>query len=373
MSGDVDRTTRRQTHNLAAERLLSYEKFWKEHFHWLESHGYQLRPRYHPNWVPSWRGTEKFCRDFEDGWEFPFPPFIDATRISDGALVALKKVSKPEHPHEADIARLLSSEPLASDSRNHSVPVYEILHVPDDDEDLDVIVMPFLRAYNDPHFDTFGEVVAFFHQVFEGLQFLHEHLIAHRDCNGCNIMLDPSTLYPNSFHPVCTDKTRDFKHHVDHFTRTQRSCKYYFIDFGLSRRYKPEDMPPLEPIIRGGDKSAPEHQEALLARKKSNLCNPFPTDVYYIGNMILEDFIRPKQGFEFMKPLINDMIQADPEKRPTMDQVMSRFDETRKSLSESKLRSRVVQRGEKPLPKIFFGLGHLARRVQFILGSVPPA
>ena len=48
--------------------LLSAEElFWRDHYEWLQRSGYRLRPRYAPDWVPSWKGTTKFYRSCEDG------------------------------------------------------------------------------------------------------------------------------------------------------------------------------------------------------------------------------------------------------------------------------------------------------------------
>jgi hypothetical protein len=52
------------------------------------------------------------------------------------------------------------------DQSNNSVPILEILQVPDN-EDIEIIVMPFLRVYGSPRFDTFGECVDFIRQIFE--------------------------------------------------------------------------------------------------------------------------------------------------------------------------------------------------------------
>jgi len=43
------------------------EAFWRENYQFLLDHGYQLRPRYSPNWVPSWIGTNKDPWNCEDG------------------------------------------------------------------------------------------------------------------------------------------------------------------------------------------------------------------------------------------------------------------------------------------------------------------
>ena len=91
---------------------------------------------------------------------------LDATRIADGQFVYLKCVSKSVHPYEADIGLFFSSDEMISDPRNHSVPLYDILQVPDD-EDKIILVMPFLRTFYDPPFDTVGEAVEFLQQVLE--------------------------------------------------------------------------------------------------------------------------------------------------------------------------------------------------------------
>ena len=107
-----------------------------------------------------------------------------------------------------------------------------------------------------------------------------------RDCTIENIMLDPSNMYPESFHPVRMSRSRDFRHKAKAYTRTRRPSRYLLIDFGLSRYCDPVNGPPLDEPLRGGDKSAPEHQH------DKTLCNPFPTDVYYLGNLVREHFMQ---------------------------------------------------------------------------------
>jgi hypothetical protein len=67
-------------------------------------------------------------------------------------------------------------------------------------------------------------------------------------------------------------------------TATQRLPHYYFIDFGLSRQYPSRDA--MDEPLPGGDGSAPEHQSRPL-----RVCNPFHTDIYYIGNVIRKEFM----------------------------------------------------------------------------------
>lgn len=112
-----------------------------------------------------------------------------------------------------------------------------------------------------------------------------------RDCTSQNIMLDPSRMYPKSFHPMVIGRTRDFRGKVKGRTRTWCRPRYFLIDLGLSRQYDLANGPPLEIPLRGGDKSAPEH------RDMETPCNPFPTDVYYLGNLVREGYIQVRPKF----------------------------------------------------------------------------
>ena len=96
-------------------------------------------------------------------------------------------------------------------------------------------------------------------------------------------MFDPSEMYPQGFHPTKLNRTRDFKGKARRYTRTQRPPRYYLIDFGLSRQYLSREA--LDEPIRGGDKSAPEHQNGTW-------CNPFHTDIYYLGNLVRQEFMQ---------------------------------------------------------------------------------
>lgn len=90
----------------------------------------------------------------------------DAIRVSDGSYVTLKIIKPSVHPHEVDIATYLSSKELASDPSNHCVPIYEALTVPDTDDTV-IIVMPLLRRWDEPFFQTVGEGVDFIKQLLQ--------------------------------------------------------------------------------------------------------------------------------------------------------------------------------------------------------------
>lgn len=47
--------------------LYRGEIIWRDNQKWLQESGYALRPRYQPDWVPSWQGTSKDWSKCEDG------------------------------------------------------------------------------------------------------------------------------------------------------------------------------------------------------------------------------------------------------------------------------------------------------------------
>ena len=49
------------------EELDPREVWWRDRYNQLNSHGYLLRPRYSPQWVPSWKTSSRDWEDSEDG------------------------------------------------------------------------------------------------------------------------------------------------------------------------------------------------------------------------------------------------------------------------------------------------------------------
>ncbi|KAJ7282660.1 kinase-like domain-containing protein [Mycena rebaudengoi] len=260
------------------------------------------------------------------------PWVMDAIRIEDETPVMLKLID----PNELTIGNYFLSEPLISDPANHCTAILGTIQFPYDDRKI-IIVMPLLRPIDEPRFDTIGEIVAFFDQIFEGVAFMHKNYIAHRDCARLNIMMDGRPLYSEPWHPRRPHKALDFRRTLNHYTRTQRPVKYYLIDFGISKKYEyydPKSAPILERHHPGLDRSLPEW--------KNGMVDPFAADVYYIGHMIHETFLegtRRTHGLEFMGKLIKKMIDPEPKNRPKMSDVVKKFTKLSGKLSSWKLRS----------------------------------
>ncbi|TBU31692.1 kinase-like domain-containing protein [Dichomitus squalens] len=321
------------------------EIYWRDHHDWLQQRGYMLRPRYKPDWKPSWTGTNKSPFLCDDGQDAIRPVVMDATRVSDNRMVLLKRVDKSVHPYEVEMGTL--QDPT--------------------DQNITFIVMPHLRRYTNPSFRTIGEAIEFFRQVLEGLHFMHEHHVAHRDCMSLNIMMDAGPMYPDGYHPRATFLTRDYSQTARYHSRTRRPVKYYLTDFGISCRFEEDDLNPVVIPILSGDRSAPEFQEDETTPR-----NPFPTDVYYLGNVIREGFFEKYSNIEFMKPLLESMVNPDVDARPTMSEVVETFKTIVSKLSGCQIRSRLIRREDDDFVNALLYQPLIRRRIRRIgVGSRP--
>jgi serine/threonine protein kinase len=97
-----------------------------------------------------------------------------------------------------------------------------------------------------------------------------------------------TSLYTERFHPMRLHRSLDSKRYVyPTYTRTQRRPRYYIIDFGIARRYRENDMPPMERTgYFGSDMTVPEF------KTPNEPHNPFPIDIYCLGNVIHNDILQ---------------------------------------------------------------------------------
>ncbi|KAG5732433.1 hypothetical protein E4T56_gene8384, partial [Termitomyces sp. T112] len=218
------------------------------------THASALRERYDPDWIPSWINTSKGWLDCEDAVHIPNYQVLDATR-ADSSLVVLKRVDTERYEMRS-LSLIISLRTIYLQSSNS-------------------LLMPYLFKVDFPPFETIGEAIGFFKQVFEGLLYMHENHIIHGDCKSNNVMADTACLFDSPPHPSKKYMKRDFSGMVSKQTsRTLKPVKYYLIDFGLAEIYRPQDAPFLRQGPWGGDKTVPEHlvPDALP-------CDPFAVDV----------------------------------------------------------------------------------------------
>jgi hypothetical protein len=91
---------------------------------------------------------------------------MDAVRICDNLPVMLKRSRYSTNGFEIDCTIGTRRAVAGAEPRNHATHIYDILDVPND-EDATILVLPLLRQWDEPGFETIGEAVDFFGQIFE--------------------------------------------------------------------------------------------------------------------------------------------------------------------------------------------------------------
>ncbi|KAF8672119.1 Protein kinase domain [Rhizoctonia solani] len=290
----------------AEERWASYEPY-------LLSKGYQLRPRYRQNWVPSWETSGASPYDCEDKGDTLAIRVLDATRLSDNAQVILK-IHTPSSEdrsglEEIEILQRFSSPEFKDDPLNHVVPCLDVFPIPNIPEG-SFIVMPLLSKYNLPEFWDLREVYDFLEQIFEGLEFLHRNNVVHCDIASPNILMDARPLYTEPFHPFFQTRALDGKRPLyPTYLRSQKPVRYYFIDFGYGKQFKEGE----EKKVIGwkAREQTPEQAEGIPY-------DPFLADIYQLGAIIRRDLIPRISTLRFLLPLARQMTHTTPSKRPSL-------------------------------------------------------
>ncbi|KAK0477910.1 kinase-like domain-containing protein [Armillaria novae-zelandiae] len=297
------------------------ETFWVSHQPFLASRGYMLRPRYHPDWIPSWKSNPHPRGFYEDqhvihdrnAWRI-----IDAIRLSDGCKVVLKAVSLLGDDYELTIAHFLSHPALRDDSRNRAIPLLDVVYLPGV-KDVALIVMPMFRCFLTPSFHCRIEFIELFRQLLGGLEFMHIFNIAHRDISVNNVLMDHRRVMPKGYHFGLR-----FSHDgIEINLPTERRClagpvDYYFIDFQYSQCFPEGHDKALVSGIVG--------QRVPEMKNSNDVCyNPFKADVYQLGTTMLDEF-ETYTGLDDFKPLLHSMVSVDPDKRPSASDALAQFE-----------------------------------------------
>ena len=245
---------------------------------------------------------------------------MDAT-LSEGDIpiyVIIKAV--PSCTNESNIARMFSFNGTLDYPQNHCVPVMDVLASPTESHLL-FIVMPLLRAFNDPPLASIEEVIDFVDQILQvhgslssrmpsynvhlsqGIEFMHLNGVAHRDITCSNIMMDGSAMYPDGFHPVRQHLDLSAKIEVVPMSRTMSKPKYYIIDFDGSVWF-PADMPAeLRTATgkHGADDEVPEMSQSVPY-------DPFKVDIFQFGNVIKKEFLEAR--LPSLQPLTSMLTES---------------------------------------------------------------
>ncbi|KAG8711856.1 hypothetical protein FRC11_001647 [Ceratobasidium sp. 423] len=297
---------------------------WKlvtNELHWL-------RPRYRPGWVRSWAGTNYNPLICEDSLTLESFKIMDATRIRDERQVIIKVFDTLASPEELPTLQYLAADRLRSNPRNHCAYALDSFPVPDR-ESWVFVVMDTYCSIDIVPFETIGEVVELVYQLLEGLAFMHDINIAHRDCALANIVMKADPLFESIPHPHPSYMylTKDGRERVKLRTRAGRDVKYFFIDFGLAVKFPSYAERTFVTGIEGREREIPEFSTPNKAY------DPFKLDVCILGRSLWRDFYQnSSRSLYFMEPLLERMVATKPSDRPTAAEALEHFEFVRASI-----------------------------------------
>ncbi|TFY54587.1 hypothetical protein EVG20_g9649 [Dentipellis fragilis] len=330
--------------------LTTAERWWRDRRQYLVSRGYDLRPRYHAGWVPSWKNTRRdptFCEDYI---MLEGPHVIDAVRVVDSVRVSIKCIRN--NAQEVEIAKALTSAELLENPKNHCVPILDTFPDPFEPHSI-LMIMPLLCPFDDPPLRSVFELLDFIKQTLEGLSFIHSQGVAHRDCASANIMMDATPLYPAGHHPVRRTFSVDGTYPLSPLSRIDNPVRYYFIDFGISTRFAPGQSP-LVTGARGRDKELPELSRDIPY-------DAFKADVFILGNLYKKEFLEKYHDLSFLSHLVAAMTHQDPNKRPTVHFALAFFQVIRGTRNAYTLRSRLRPKDETVAERVVYDAVAMAR------------
>ncbi|KAJ6602693.1 kinase-like domain-containing protein [Mycena vulgaris] len=307
--------------------LEEAELFWVASQPLLLAQGYQLRPRYRPDWIPSWTLKTNPRQEYEDNLSLELNYLVlDATRIRDGKKVALKRV--PSQGPELAIIKHLAGASGRSDSRNRTIPLLDVIPLPD--TPWSFIVMPYCREFDYPPFHCGNEFVDAMSRFLEGLQFMHDHNIVHFDIAPQNMVMDESRVIPKGSH-LCNDRT-----HTGFFgffswenRCTVSPVDYYYIDFGLSMYFPDGKDTALYQGTLRTFLTIPELSETTPY-------NPFKVDIFQLG-LTMRKLIDAYPDLEDFRPVADNMTATNPNDRPTPADALQHLRNIAVAMSPTKL------------------------------------
>ncbi|KAF8879576.1 kinase-like domain-containing protein [Infundibulicybe gibba] len=325
------RRTRQELNDKLYPKIINKDEIiWRDRYSFFLERGWELRPRYRPDWKPSWAGTSINPVDCEDSISNIISIILDAKRVADGFIVCLKRVGCESK--EVQIGNFLSSPELGGRSDNHCVPILDSFTDPLSPE-VEYIVMPFLRPFDDPDFWVVGEIIDFIGQMLEGLVFMHSHRVYHGDLTGSNIMMDARPIYPDGWHPIMRYASVDGANVLKPLARIDHPVRYYIIDYDCSIMLLPNESHLINDL-GGHDQEVPE----LSFNKPFDV---FKLDVFTLGNVFLKNFHQKYLGLEFLVEFINYMMTRDPTSRPTAQEAFQRWQNVKSTINPSMMRWRL--------------------------------
>ncbi|KAF5388421.1 hypothetical protein D9615_000849 [Tricholomella constricta] len=212
--------------------------------------------------------------------------------------------------------------------------------------------MPTLRPYSNPEFGAVGEVVDFVTQMIEGMEFMHQQLVAHGDLTTQNIMMDARPILPSGWHFVAQHRDLDGEL-ISPLARIDFPVRYIIIDFDCSVRLSP-GQPHLVRDFGGRDGDPPEY-------KSRESYDPFKIDVFTLGNVFYKDFYKVYEGLDFLASVIDFMKTPNFRQRPDAEMALKYWLNIRTHIDAGRARWRLQKRKETMSERVLYDTVAFAR------------
>ncbi|KAJ7159950.1 hypothetical protein C8R43DRAFT_1124316 [Mycena crocata] len=174
-------------------------------------------------------------------------------------------------------------------------------------------------------------------QFLGGLQFMHEHNIAHYDIAPQNMVMDESRVVPNGSHFIRPRTHTGFQNLFSWNDRcTVGPVDYYYIDFGLSL-YFPHGKDTA--LCTGLLRTFPDIPELSLTVPY----NPFKVDIFQLG-LTMHKLIDAYPALEEFRSVAHNLTAVKPSDRSTPVEALTLLRSIGAALAPSILSEQIWQR-----------------------------
>ncbi|KAF9071349.1 hypothetical protein BDP27DRAFT_1291531 [Rhodocollybia butyracea] len=301
---------------------------WQAYAPFFESKGYRLwkigrHSHFPPDDKP--RAPDGFSYENEYGansshlYSDTWHPFNYPARTRDSRDVLIVLLSDGVvGPNCVDALREMATGKNAGIDRNHTLPMLQEIH----HDNLVFGVFPLVGSWFAPQW--FPDIEHFLEaasQIMEGVAFLHDHLVVHRDLFTSNFL---SSRRNADWDP---DKGHDFLR-----------PRYYIIDFEWAIRFLPDSDPETR-TVTGPPLPWDIYRRPVPPEMKSELpyC-PFKSDVWQLGKAFGK-WLEYIDCIPDVVQLLQEMRAVDANERPSAREAVTRLNKLRSELPSHVLHS----------------------------------
>ncbi|CAL1711530.1 unnamed protein product [Somion occarium] len=236
-------------------------------------------------------------------------PILRVVRMKEGHDVAIRVITVKDKGHEQlKILKKVACSPHSLLSNNHCLPMFKTFEL----EDITFGIFPLVGGCLDDAYgywpkNSVGDIVDMVMQALEGLAFLHEQGIAHRDADKSNFLVQ---WHPESLRTMTIALSRP---------------RVYIIDFEVAVEYPSDSLP--EARVSVGPPAGGTIVESGWSRplppevQSGQPYSPFKLDVWQFGY----SFVTFRSTIPAIDQVFAGLILDDPVARPAASEALAKL------------------------------------------------